>query len=116
MQDKDSEVLNYQRKRRKRITKIRYSIILIVAGWIVLSMILVVVLFVKMTSLEHKLDQLVTSSSEQMGGWCQPPGLCSLARAAWVTAPSRKHPGRAGQPGVSCAATQPIIFTFRRPA
>ena len=54
MQDKDSEVLNYQRKRRKRITKIRYSIILIVAGWIVLSMILVVVLFVKMTSLEHK--------------------------------------------------------------
>ena len=65
MQDKDSEVLNYQRKRRKRITKIRYSIILIVAGWIVLSMILVVVLFVKMTSLEHKLDQLVTSSSEQ---------------------------------------------------
>ena len=32
MQDKDSEVLNYQRKRRKRITKIRYSIILIVAG------------------------------------------------------------------------------------
>ena len=30
MQDKDSEVLNYQRKRRKRITKIRYSIILIV--------------------------------------------------------------------------------------
>ena len=65
MLDKASEVLNYQRKRRKRITKIRYSIILIVAGWIVLSMILVVVLFVKMTSLEHKLDQLVTSSSEQ---------------------------------------------------
>ena len=38
MQDKDSEVLNYQRKRRKRITKIRYSIILIVAGWMVVSM------------------------------------------------------------------------------
>ena len=74
MQDKDSEVLNYQRKRRKRITKIRYSIILIVAGWIVLSMILVVVLFVKMTSLEHKLDQLVpvlalrTSGAEPLEG------------------------------------------------
>ena len=65
MQDKDSEMLNHQRKRRKRIAKIRNGIILIVAGWIVLSMILIVALFFKMVSLEHKIDRLVTSSSEQ---------------------------------------------------
>ena len=65
MQDKDSEMLNHQRKRRKRIAKIRNGIILIVAGWIVLSMILIVALFFKMVSLEHKIDRLVPSSSEQ---------------------------------------------------
>lgn len=65
MQDKDSEVLNHQRKRRKRIARIRNGIILIVAGWIALSMILIVTLFFKMVSLEHKIDRLVTSSSEQ---------------------------------------------------
>lgn len=65
MQDKDSEMLNHQRKRRKRIAKIRNGIILIIAGWIVLSMILIVALFFKMVSLEHKIDRLVTSSSEQ---------------------------------------------------
>ena len=52
MQDKDSEMLNHQRKRRKRIAKIRNGIILIIAGWIVLSMILIVALFFKMVSLD----------------------------------------------------------------
>ena len=64
MQDKDSEMLNHQRKRRKRIAKIRNGIILIVAGWIVLSMILIVALFFKMVSLEHKIDRLVTKKSK----------------------------------------------------
>ena len=65
MQDKDAEAINNQRKRRKRIGKIRNGIMITIAGWIILSMILIIVLFVQVIKIQHKLDNIVTVSSEE---------------------------------------------------
>ncbi len=62
MQDKDSEVLRNQRRRRKRIGRIKSALVITIAGWIMLSMILIVALFVKTVSLERKLDYLVQTN------------------------------------------------------
>ncbi len=62
MQDKDAEALRNQRRRRKRIGRIKSAIVMIIAGWIILSMILIVVLFVRTVSLEKKLDRLIQSN------------------------------------------------------
>ena len=53
MQDKDTEAINNQRKRRKRIGRIRNGIIMTIAGWIILSMILIIVLFVQVIMIQH---------------------------------------------------------------
>ena len=63
MQDKDTEVLRNQRRRRKRIGKMKSAIITVVAGWIVLSMLLIIFLFIRTMALERKLDNLVLSKS-----------------------------------------------------
>ena len=63
MQDHDAEVINNQRKRRKRIGRIRNGIIFTIAGWIIISMILIAVLFVQVIKMQHKLDQIVTVST-----------------------------------------------------
>lgn len=65
MQDKDAEAINNQRKRRKRIGRIRNGIIMTIAGWIILSMILIIVLFVQVIKIQHKLDNIVTVSSRE---------------------------------------------------
>lgn len=61
MQDIDSDVVSNQRKRRKRIGRIRNGIIFTIAGWIVLSMILIICLFAKLISMEKKIDALTVS-------------------------------------------------------
>lgn len=63
MQDKDSEALRNQRRRRKRIGRIKSAIVIIITGWIILSMILIISLFVRTVSLEKKLDQLIQTST-----------------------------------------------------
>lgn len=63
MQDKDSEALRNQRRRRKRIGRIKSAIVIIITGWIILSMILIITLFVRTVSLEKKLDQLIQTST-----------------------------------------------------
>lgn len=63
MQEKDSEALYNQRRRRKRVGRIRNGIIITITGWIILSMVLIICLFVKLVSLEKKLDRLVVGSS-----------------------------------------------------
>lgn len=63
MQDHDAEVINNQRKRRKRIGRIRNGIIFTIAGWIIISMIVIAVLFVQVIKIQHKLDQIVTVST-----------------------------------------------------
>lgn len=60
MQDTDADVISNQRKRRKRIGRIKTGIILIITGWILLSMILIIVLLVKTASLERRVEQLMT--------------------------------------------------------
>ena len=39
MEEKEAEFLRSQRRKRRRIGKMRQAIILIVAGWIILSMV-----------------------------------------------------------------------------
>lgn len=63
MQDTDADVISNQRKRRKRVGRIKTGIVLIITGWILLSMILIIVLLVKTASLEHKVEQLMTRES-----------------------------------------------------
>ena len=67
MQDKDSEALRNQRRRRKRIGRIKSAIVMIIAGWIVLSMILIIALFVRTISLERKIDHLILTNSLTSG-------------------------------------------------
>lgn len=59
MQDKDSEALQNQRRRRKRIGRIKSTIIIVVAGWIILSMLLIIGLFVKTISLEQRINRML---------------------------------------------------------
>lgn len=64
MQDKESDILRNQRKRRKRIARMKSAIVMIIAGWIVISMILIIALFVRTVSLEKKLDLLIETSTD----------------------------------------------------
>lgn len=64
MQEKESEALRNQRRRRKRIGRIKNTIVLVITGWMILSMILIVFLLARTASLERKLDRLLASGSE----------------------------------------------------
>lgn len=64
MQDKDSEALRNQRRRRKRIGRIKNAIVFTITGWMILSMILIVFLLVRTASLERKLNDLIRLESE----------------------------------------------------
>lgn len=71
MQDIDSDVVSNQRKRRKRIGRIKSGIVFIIAGWILLSMILIICLFAKMVSMEKKIEALAvreTVNAENVSG------------------------------------------------
>lgn len=67
MQDNESEALRNQRRRRKRIGRMKSAIVMTIAGWIVLSMALIIALFVRTASLEKKLDHLIQSDSNTLG-------------------------------------------------
>ena len=58
MQEKDLEAVNNQRKRRKRIGRIKNAIIFTIAGWILISMILIIFLLVKINALEKEIEHL----------------------------------------------------------
>ncbi|MBP3488255.1 MAG: polysaccharide deacetylase [Roseburia sp.] len=68
MQEKESEALRNQRRRRKRIGRMKSMIVLTVTGWMILSMILIVFLLARTVSLERRLDRLLASES-----WNQVP-------------------------------------------
>lgn len=63
MQDRDLDAVNSQRRRRKRIARMKSMIVLTIAGWILLSMVLIIALFVKVVKLERKLDDIIISTS-----------------------------------------------------
>lgn len=67
MQDKDSEALRNQRRRRKRIGRIKSTIMIVIAAWIALSMLLIVVLFVRTISLEKKLETMLQANGGLAG-------------------------------------------------
>lgn len=67
MQDKDTEALRNQRRRRKRIGRMKSAIVIIIAGWIILSMVLIICLFARTVALEKKLDNLILISSGEGG-------------------------------------------------
>ncbi len=64
MQDRDADIVNSQRRRRKRVGRIKNAIIMIIAGWILISMILIITLFIKLSLVEHKLEKFEKSSTE----------------------------------------------------
>lgn len=66
MQEKESEAVQAQRRRRKRIARIKNTIIAVIAGWILLSMLLIICLFVKVAFLENKVKYLTAVSSAAM--------------------------------------------------
>ncbi len=73
MQEKESEALRNQRRRRKRIGRIKNAIIFTIAGWICLSMALIIFLLVRTITMERKLDALIaeadaTAAEEQIFG------------------------------------------------
>ena len=59
MEDKDAELLRNQRRRRKRIGRIKSAVMMTIYGWIILSVVLILLLFVRTTSLERKFDLLI---------------------------------------------------------
>ncbi len=59
MQDKEAEALRNQRRRRKRIGRIKSAIVVIIAGWIVISMVLIICLFVKVSWMERSLNSYI---------------------------------------------------------
>lgn len=58
MQERDTEVVNHQRSRHNRISKMKNSIVTILAGWVVLSMILIVSLFVLLFQTRNQVSEL----------------------------------------------------------
>lgn len=68
MEEKATGGLREQRLRRQRINKIKSTIVMSLALWVLLSMILIVILLVKLFSLESKVDKMAESmiSAEQI--------------------------------------------------
>ena len=65
MQEKDTEALQNQRRRRKRISRIKSAIVTIIAGWICLSMVLIIFLLVRTISMERRLDAFLRDVSSE---------------------------------------------------
>lgn len=63
MQEKDTEALRNQRRRRKRIGRIKSAIVITIASWICLSMALIIFLLVRTVSMERRLDALMQEVS-----------------------------------------------------
>ena len=72
MQDKDSEALRNQRRRRKRIGRIKSAIAFMIAGWILCSMILIVCLFAKISQLEQNINRYIENQNAGEGNMTAP--------------------------------------------
>ncbi len=58
MQEKDTESVNEQRRRRSRISRMKNMIVLILGGWVVLSMILIITLFLIVFDMHREMSQM----------------------------------------------------------
>ena len=61
MQEIDKESVNEQRKRRNRITRMKNMIVMILGGWVFLSMILIIILFILVFNLNKQWKLLQTN-------------------------------------------------------
>jgi len=59
MQEKDTEAVNDQRRRHNRVSKMKNSIVTLLTGWVVLSMILIVCLFVLLFHTRSQVNELM---------------------------------------------------------
>ncbi len=64
MDEKERPVLKDQRDRRKRVARIRTSIIVVISVWIVLSISIIVMLCIKVLSLQNQIDSLSSNQTE----------------------------------------------------
>lgn len=58
MQEKDTESVNDQRRRHNRVSKMKNSIVTLLTGWVVLSMILIICLFVLLFHTRCQVNEL----------------------------------------------------------
>lgn len=65
MGDETKDSLKRQMERKRRVKRIKSGIVLTLFGWILVSMILSIILFCKVNSLEHKMEDLLTSSAQK---------------------------------------------------
>lgn len=65
MNTNDPDELNQQRKRRKRVARMKSAITITVAGWMILSLVAIVVLTVQVVHLNHRIDNLVDGNNGQ---------------------------------------------------
>lgn len=65
MNTNDPDELNQQRKRRKRVARMKSAITITVAGWMILSLVAIVVLAVQVVHLNHRIDNLVDGNNGQ---------------------------------------------------
>ena len=63
MQEKDSDAVRDQLKRRKRIARIKSTLIFMIVGWIVLSMVLIGCLFARVIALERRVGKMAKAQS-----------------------------------------------------
>lgn len=59
MQEKDTEAVNDQRRRHNRVSKMKNTIVTLLSGWVVLSMILIVCLFVLLFHTRCQVNELI---------------------------------------------------------
>ena len=67
MTEKEKELIEEQRKRRKRIARMKSTIIFSIAGWMVVSFVCIIVLFVMLVNLNSKVnkyEKLLTNIEE----------------------------------------------------
>lgn len=62
MQEKDTESVNEQHRRRNRISRMKNMIVLVLGGWVVLSMILIITLFVIVFHMHREMSQMFSDN------------------------------------------------------
>lgn len=58
MNEEEKAVLEQQRQRRNRITRMKNVVIMVVAGWMVVSFLAIIILTAQVIYLNHRIDKL----------------------------------------------------------
>lgn len=66
MQEKDTEAVNEQRRRHNRVSKMKNSIVMILSGWVVLSMMLIMCLFILLFQTRNQVEELTAKMETEI--------------------------------------------------